>query len=265
VERIAAELTIPTTWLDPIPVGLWFSVLASLGTGIGGVPAVWLSRVGDRTQTLALSMGSGVMLTAATLSLLWPAVGLAQDMDPTMPALRSVAIALLLGVVVIEGLETLLGQSMSPDAEDAGDMQHRLWVFVLAIALHHLPEGFAVGLGTESTQDWSLVLGIAMQNVPEGLMVALALRQLGYSAGMAIGMAAVSGWLEPLGAVLGVALVSSSAMVVPAGMAFAAGAMVWVVVREMLPTLSLTSPQGSATVGLVVGVVAMGLMETWIG
>ena len=110
---------------------------------------------------------------------------------------------------------------------------------VLAIALHHFPEGLAVGVGVESTHDASIALGVALQNLPEGLMVALALRQLGHSLGVSLALAAVSGWLEPLGGLLGVTLVGLGATVAPVGMAVAAGAMLFVVLHELLPQLSL--------------------------
>ncbi|MGD1936970.1 MAG: ZIP family metal transporter [Cyanophyceae cyanobacterium] len=140
-----------------------------------------------------------------------------------------------------------------------------MWLFVLAIALHHFPEGLAIGLGTESTHDAGIAIGVALQNLPEGLMVALALRQLGYGVGPALGFATLSGWLEPLGGWLGVTLVDLGSAIAPMGMAMAAGAMLFVVLHELLPELNLKTLNSSGSLGLMTGLVVMGMVEQFLG
>ena len=242
---------------EGIPYGVASSVLASLGTGIGAIPVLFTSQLSDRWRRLLLSVGGGVMLSAAAFSLLLPAVELSsQSADPVF-GVEAVAIALALGAGLFYGLNRVL-----PNPElDSQAQGRRIWLFVLAIALHHFPEGLAVGLGVESTQDISIAIGVALQNLPEGLMVALALRQLGYGATVALAMAAISGWLEPLGGMLGVALASQSAAIAPVGMALAAGAMLFVVLHELLPELNLKRFNSSGSIGLMTGLLLMGVVE----
>lgn len=238
--------------------GVISSLLASFGTGVGAVPVLFMShtsQLSDRWKTLLLSVGSGVMVSAAAFSLLLPALGLAQQSVGATVGIGEIAIATTLGAVLFYGLDRLLPQlALEPSSRHS-------WLFVLAIALHHFPEGLAVGLGTESTHDASIAIGVALQNLPEGLMVALALRQLGYGVCVALMVATVSGWLEPLGGLLGVVLVEGGSAIAPLGMALAAGAMLFVVLHELLPELNLKTFNSSSSVGLVSGMVTMGIVE----
>ena len=235
---------------DGVPNGVLSSALASLGTGIGALPMLFTSQLSDRWRGLLFSVGGGVMLSAAAFSLLLPAVELSRQSTDLVSGLGSVAIALVLGAGLFYGLDKVL-----PEPElDSQAEGRQIWLFVLAIALHHFPEGLAVGLSAESTQDLSLAIGVALQNLPEGLMVALALRQLGYGAATSIGLAAVSGWLEPVGGLFGVALAGWGSAIAPVGMALAAGAMLFVVLHELLPTLDLKQLNSSGAMGLTVGI-----------
>ena len=246
---------------DVLTDGVTSSLVASLGTGVGAVPVLFTSRLSERWQTLLLSVGSGVMLSAAAFSLLLPAWGMAQTgMNPGV-GMGAISAATTLGAAFFYGLERVLPQ---PDLEQNSQARH-IWLFVLAIALHHFPEGLAVGLGTASTHDAGLVVGVALQNLPEGLMVALALRQLGYGIGFSLVLATMSGWLEPLGGLLGVTLADLGANLAPVGMALAAGAMLFVVLHELLPQLNLKTLNSSGSVGLVAGVVMMGMVEQFLG
>ncbi|MEO0349834.1 MAG: ZIP family metal transporter [Cyanobacteria bacterium P01_A01_bin.15] len=245
------------TWSHGVVIddGVMASLLASFGTGLGAVPVLFTSRLSDRWKTLFLSVGSGVMLAAAAFSLLIPALALVgQSPDYGLGAVVAAAVG---GAALFYGLGRLL-------PEPGLEQQPRSWLFVLAIALHHFPEGLAVGVGTESAHDPSIAVGVALQNLPEGLMVATALRQLGYGAMAALGWATVSGWLEPLGGFVGVTLVGLNTAVAPMGMALAAGAMLYVVWHEVLPDLNLKANSG-ATAGLVGGVMAMGMVEQLLG
>ncbi len=238
---------------DVVSDGVISSFLASLGTGIGAIPVLFVSQLSERWKALLLSVGSGVMLSAAAFSLLIPALFLAGN---GLGAVEVVT-AVMVGAVIFYGLERLLPE---PELEHEAHLRH-IWLFVLAIALHHFPEGLAVGVGTASTHDASIAIGVALQNLPEGLMVAIALRQLGYGAGLSLGVAVVSGWLEPLGGLFGVVLVNWGSAIAPIGMALAAGAMLFVVLHELLPELNLKTLNSSGSVGLLAGVVMMGMVE----
>ncbi|MEM7067026.1 MAG: ZIP family metal transporter [Cyanobacteria bacterium P01_B01_bin.77] len=245
---------------DAMGNGVTASLLASFGTGIGAVPVLFTSKLSERWQTLLLSIGSGIMLSAAAFSLLIPAWELAGQSAGYGVGTSEIISSATVGAVIFYGLERLLpGGAL----EEQTHTQH-VWLFVLAIALHHFPEGLAVGLGTASTQNANIAIGVALQNLPEGLMVALALRQLGYGVGMALGAAILSGWLEPLGGFVGGTLVDLGTAIAPVGMALAAGAMVFVVLHELLPKLNLKTLNSSGSVGLVTGLVVMGMVNQFL-
>jgi ZIP family zinc transporter len=139
---------------------------------------------------------------------------------------------------------------------------------VLAITLHNLPEGLAVGVGfgTHGVASGSaLALGIGVQNIPEGLVVALALVAAGYSRVFAASIAFASGLVEPVGGLLGAALLSVSQFMLPWGLAFAAGAMLFVVSHEIIPESHRKGHEREATIGLLAGFVVMMMLDTALG
>ena len=141
----------------------------------------------------------------------------------------------------------------------------RTWLFVFAITLHNLPEGLAIGVaygGTDATAAGVLTTGIAIQDVPEGLVIALALRAAGYRRRWAVLLGAASGLVEPLGAVLGAAVIAWSTQLLPWGLAFAAGAMLFVISHEIIPESHRAGHERFATGGLLLGFVLMMVLDT---
>jgi ZIP family zinc transporter len=144
----------------------------------------------------------------------------------------------------------------------------RVWLFVFAIALHNLPEGMAIGVSfahCDLAVGLPLATAIALQDIPEGLAVALAMRAAGFSAPLAVGVAAASGVLEPIGALLGVGLASGLAVAYPVGLGLAAGAMIFVVSHEVIPETHRNGHQTPATVGLMGGFALMMVLDTALG
>ncbi|MEM9807579.1 MAG: ZIP family metal transporter [Cyanobacteria bacterium P01_D01_bin.56] len=251
------------SWSNVASDGVTSSLLASVGTGLGAMPVMFTSQLSERWKSILLSVGSGIMLSAAAFSLLMPAITL---MEQTLEAnwwvqAMVIAISTATGALLFYGLEKLLPEP----ALEQNAQSRSIWLFVLAIALHHFPEGLAVGIGTETTHDASIAIGVALQNLPEGLMVALALRQLGYGVPVALALATVSGWLEPLGGFVGVALADVGTTIAPVGMALAAGAMLFVVIHGLLPELDFRQFNGQGPVGVMTGVVMMGMVQQFLG
>jgi ZIP family zinc transporter len=144
----------------------------------------------------------------------------------------------------------------------------RAWLFVFAITLHNLPEGLAIGVafaGSDVAGARALAAGISIQDVPEGMVVALALRGVGYGRWTAAGLGVLSGLIEPLAAVGGVALISMSASLLPWGLAAAAGAMLYVISHEIIPESHRAGHEAIATGGLMLGFVLMMLLDTALG
>jgi ZIP family zinc transporter len=139
---------------------------------------------------------------------------------------------------------------------------------VAAITLHNLPEGLAVGVGFaagEYSNGLTLAIGIGIQNIPEGLAVALALRKAGYSRGRSFLVGASSGLAEPLGGALGAGIVSVAAPFLPFGLAFAAGAMLFVISQEVIPEMHRESVRSINSFGLLIGFVIMMLLDVVFG
>jgi len=141
----------------------------------------------------------------------------------------------------------------------------RIWLFVSAIALHNLPEGLAVGVGfgqDDAARASALSLAVAIQNLPEGLVVAAALVAAGYSRATAVLVALGTGFVEPIGGILGTGALALSSAVLPFALAFAGGAMVWVVSHEIIPESHRGGHERLATSGLLGGFAVMMLLDT---
>ena len=144
----------------------------------------------------------------------------------------------------------------------------RVWLFIFAITIHNFPEGLAVGVGfgAEGMQSGvPLALGIGLQNAPEGLAVAVALIGEGYDRARAWAIAAGTGLVEPLGGVLGAGVVTVSQPLLPWSLAFAAGAMLYVISHEIIPETHRRGHQKQATLGFAIGLVVMLFLDVWLG
>jgi zinc transporter, ZIP family len=150
----------------------------------------------------------------------------------------------------------------------SGHALKRAWLFVLAIALHNMPEGLAIGVafaGPDQLGAQALATGIAIQDVPEGLVVAMALRSVGYGRALSVALGVASGLVEPLFAVIGVAVIGLSAALLPWGLAAAAGAMLYVISHEIIPESHRQGHEAFATTGLMLGFVLMMVLDTSLG
>jgi ZIP family zinc transporter len=252
-----------------IATGVLASLIAGVATGVGALPLLLVRRLSDRTQDVFLAFAAGVMLAASFFSLLLPALEAAQVTtgSEVRGALLVVA-AVLLGAGALHVLNALaphehfLAGHHGASAPELG----RIWLFVIAITLHNVPEGLAVGVsyGASVEKGASMALGIGLQNMPEGLAVAASLSGF-YSRRFAVGLALFTGLVEPVAAGLGLAAVSFASELLPWGLGFAAGAMIWVVSSEIIPETHRENRQGLSTAALMVGLVAMMFLDVTMG
>jgi ZIP family zinc transporter len=257
--------------LHPILLGLGASAAAGAGTLVGALGLAGLPRPTQRTYSILLGAAAGIMLAATVFSLLLPALGAATERVGhdgggfALVAVGFVAGALAVGLLdryaphehFVQGLE---GQSPERVA--------RIWLFVIAIAIHNVPEGLAVGVGYAgggAETGVGLALGIGLQNVPEGLAVAASLLGVGYGRWTSIGWAAATGVVEPVAGVLGAAAVWLFEPLLPFALAFAGGAMLFVVSDEVIPETHREGHESAATYALVAGFVAMTGLDRLIG
>lgn len=231
-----------------------------LATALGALPVLVLSRLSREAHAGLLGFAGGVMLAAAFQSLIAPGLELAAARwGGGGPALAGV-MGLGAGAATIALVHALVPHEHFEKGVEGGRGGgagiRRAWLLVLAITLHNLPEGLSVGVGVATGQEalgLEVALAIGLQNLPEGLIVAVSLFQAGYPRATALGVAVLSGLVEPAGAVLGHGAASLAGAVLPLGLLFAGGAMIYVVSGEVIPESHRHRP-GAATAGAVGGV-----------
>jgi ZIP family zinc transporter len=214
-----------------------------------------------------LGLGGGIMLAATSFSLILPGT------EATIAAGNSPAGAAL--IMVLGGAFLWIAHNTFPhehifkgkEGPEVANLK-RIWLFVIAITLHNFPEGLAVGVGFgggEPAGALALAAGIGLQNIPEGLVVAIALRDLNYATFYALGVSTLTGLVEPLGGLLGVSIVTVAQWLLPWGMGFAAGAMLFVIVDDIIPDIDQKSFGQNGTLGVMAGFVIMMFLDIALG
>lgn len=257
--------------MSPLALGVVGSLLAGAMTAIGASP-VLLGQIPSRAKRdLALGFAAGVMLAASFFSLIIPALDAAETRfeNDAAPA-AIVCVAILLGIGAVAWMNERLPHehfSSGREGPEAASLR-RVWLFIFAITIHNVPEGLAVGVGFGAdglSGGLPLALGIGLQNAPEGLAVAVSLLGEGYDKGRAWTIAALTGLVEPIGGALGGGVVSLAQPLLPWGLAFAAGAMIYVISHEIIPETHRRGHQNKATFGLSIGLVLMLFLDVWLG
>lgn len=253
--------------MDPVGLGFLGSLLAGLMTAAGALPVLLGRSVSRRWNDVLLGFAAGVMLAASFLSLIVPGIEAARLIHGATLLAALIAVAgVLLGATFIALLNEWIPHEhffQGRQGPLSGALT-KIWLFVLAITIHNLPEGLAVGVGFgggDLVRGTTLAIGIGLQNAPEGLAVALALLSCGYTKRRAFAVAGLTGLVEPLAGALGAYAVSLSQLVLPWGLTFAAGAMIYVISHEIIPETHRHGFESQATLGLTVGLAVMMLLD----
>ncbi len=250
---------------------LYGGLAAALATGLGTLPVVLSHQFAQRTYDTMLGFGAGVMLAASSFSLVVPALAASRAQGAGhWGAAGIVGSAIALGALLLLAIDRAVPHEHFVKGVEGPQARalKRVWLFVLAIVLHNLPEGLAIGVafgGTNPVSAAALTTGIAIQDVPEGMVVALALRSVGYGRGLSVGLGIASGIVEPIAAVVGAAVMSLSAAFLPWGLAMAAGAMLFVISHEIIPESHRQGHEAHATSGLILGFIVMMVLDTALG
>ncbi|MBA4094628.1 MAG: ZIP family metal transporter [Candidatus Accumulibacter sp.] len=239
---------------------------AAAATALGTLPVLFSQNFSKRTYDGFLGFGAGVMLGATAFSLVIPSLAAARagGAGPWEASLMAGA-----GIMAGAGAILLLSRATAPAQVLVGDVHgnslRRAWLFVTAVALHNLPEGMAIGVayaGIDIEKAHSLTTGISIQDVPEGLVVALALRTVGYSRLTSVGLGVLSGVIEPIAAAFGVALIGIAGGLLPFALAAAGGAMLFVIVNDVIPEMRENGNGTSAAIALIFGFILMTVLDT---
>jgi ZIP family zinc transporter len=265
------------TGLSPILQALLATGFTWFVTALGAATVFFFKTINRKALDGMLGFAAGVMIAASYWSLLAPAIEMAEAAGG--PAWLPATVGFLLGGAFLWGVDKVLPHLHigypTEEAEGIHTSWHRSVLLVLAITLHNFPEGLAVGVafgavaaGLPSTAlagAIALALGIGLQNFPEGMAVSVPLRREGLSRAKSFWYGQLSGTVEPMAGVLGAAAVLLMRPILPYALAFAAGAMIYVVVEELIPESQLQSISDVATVGAMLGFAVMMTLDVALG
>ncbi len=248
-------------------VGLIASLIAGLCTGLGALPVFFTKEVSHKKLDTMLGFAAGVMLAATCFSLIVPAIEYAGGgINGAMVAV----IGVMLGGIFLDLMDQYSPHNYLlklPDTKESIQLK-KVWLFVIAITLHNFPEGLAVGVGFGNGDIGNglvIAIAIGLQNIPEGLAVALALIREKYTVGKAFLIALLTGLVEPIGGLMGIGLVHWMEPILPYALAFAGGAMLYVICDEIIPETQKNGYERLATYGLMIGFVVMMFLDVSLG
>ncbi len=248
-------------------------LLTALGVGgasvIGAVFGFVFKKISHKFSDIVLSFAAGIMLAAAVIGLIIPSLdyGGRFSVAVTVAGVFSGAICVNLIDKIVPHLHRLTGV----DGEQHPEKQKQLdkvLLFVIAIAIHNLPEGIAAGVGFgtgNTTEALTIAGGIALQNIPEGMVIIAPMLATGMSHGRAFLIAVVTGIIEVLGTLLGFFAVSVSTAILPFALAFAGGTMLYVISDEMIPETHSHGSERGATYSLLAGFCVMLVFDYLLG
>jgi zinc transporter, ZIP family len=250
-----------------VVIGFFASILAGMATGVGALPALFCKNISKGLFNSLLGAAAGVMLAATAFSLLVPGIDYGEQFWPGK-GLWVVAAGMLLGALFLHVADERLPHLHFDSVDDASlNSLQKISLFIIAITIHNFPEGMSVGVSFGSgdmNNGLVLAIAIALQNLPEGLAVALPLVGLGYNKWKAVGIATLTGLVEPVGGLLGITMVTIFSSVLPIAMGFAAGAMLFVISEEIIPETHSEGRSRVATFSLMVGFIIMMILDKLI-
>jgi ZIP family zinc transporter len=270
-------MTVWFTGLNPVLQALVATLFTWAVTALGAAFVFFFKTINRKVLDGMLGFAAGVMIAASYWSLLAPAIEMAEEGN--LPAWVPATVGFLLGGVFLWIIDKILPHLHlgfpKEEAEGIKTSWHRSVLLVLAITLHNIPEGLAVGVAFGALASdlpaaslsgaIALALGIGIQNFPEGTAVAVPLRREGFTRLKSFWYGQLSGVVEPIAGVLGAVAVILIKPLLPYALAFAAGAMIFVVVEELIPESQLEKNTDIATMGAMVGFAVMMALDVALG
>ncbi len=244
---------------------VWISAIAlCLASIIGSLIGLTFKGLSHKTNDIIMGFCAGIMLAASVVGLILPATEMA-----TITGWWQVAIGVLLGALFLNLLDNITPHlhkltGLDPETHNNNSQINKVLLFVLAIALHKLPEGIAAGVGFNHVDDssaWSVTLGLAMQNIPEGMVVISPLLLAGVNRWRTFFISLAIGLLEIIGVWIGYGLGAISIVMLPIMLAFAGGAMLYVISDEMIPETHAHGYHKAATFALLIGFMTLVFLE----
>ena len=247
-----------------------------LGTTLGSATVFLMkNELNKKVEKILLGFAAVVMIAASVWSLLIPSIDMAREQE--IPAWIPSATGFLFGIVFLLVLDSVVPHLHLESAKPEGikTKLKKTTMMIFAVTLHNIPEGMAVGVsfagaligntGITMAGAFALAIGIAIQNFPEGAIISMPLKAEGMSKGKAFLYGTLSGIVEPIGAVITILLTNSVVPILPYLLAFAAGAMIYVVVEELIPESQSGEHSNIGTIGVAIGFVIMMILDVALG
>ena len=247
-----------------------------LGTTLGSATVFLMkNELNKKVEKILLGFAAGVMIAASVWSLLIPSINMAREQG--IPAWIPSATGFLFGIVFLLVLDSVIPhlhlESTKPEGIKTKLKKTTMMIF--AVTLHNIPEGMAVGVsftgalignaGITMAGAFALAFGIAIQNFPEGAIISMPLKAEGMSKGKAFLYGTLSGIVEPIGATMTILVTNAVVPILPYLLSFAAGAMIYVVVEELIPESQAGEHYNIGTVGVAIGFVIMMILDVALG
>jgi ZIP family zinc transporter len=263
--------------LSPVIQALLATCFTWMVTALGAAAVFTTKRMSRKLLDAMLAFAAGVMIAASCWSLLIPSIEMSQG--KSLPAWFPAAIGFLAGGAFLRLIDRILPHlhvnAPDEEAEGVSTAWRRTTLLVLAITLHNIPEGLAVGVAFGAVAAnlpsatlpaaFALAIGIGIQNFPEGMAVSMPLRREGMGRLKSFWYGQLSGIVEPIAGVIGAAVVLVAQPVLPYALAFAAGAMIFVVVEEVIPEAERGGNTDIATAGAMIGFTVMMILDVALG
>ena len=248
-----------------------------VGTSLGAFTVFFMKdKINPKTEKILLGFAAGVMIAASVWSLLIPSIDLARQRGEIswLPALTGFAFGIAFLLLIDSIVPHLHLKSTKPEGFDRG-LFSKTAMMLFAVTIHNIPEGMAVGVicagaigenpRTTLTSALALSVGIAIQNFPEGAIISMPLKGEGMGKGKAFFYGVLSGAVEPVGAIITLLLTSHILPLLPYFLSFAAGAMMYVVIEELIPECQSGEHSNLGTIGAALGFALMMVLDVALG
>ena len=234
-------------------------ILSSLCTGLGALPVLLIKNISHKGKDTMLAFTAGIMVAASAYGLIPSALKLSN--------LTVLVVGILIGTFVLTMLESFIPHVDLDHSRQPGHHSSVIILFLIAMSLHNLPEGLSVGISNVSNEQEMGTLvsfAIGLQNVPDGFLVALFLVTQNVSRPKAILLATLTGIIEMSAGLIGVIFGESFHYIIPYGLAFAAGSMLFVVYKELIPESHGDGNERAATISFIFGFIIMVVLTDWL-
>ncbi len=244
-------------------------IIPGVMTGVGAIPIFLAKNVNQKVLDILLAAAAGIMLAATCFSLIIPSL---EAGGGSIGGVLITSLGIFCGALLLDLIDKFAPHEHLIDHRVEGNVDKKalakMWLFIIAITIHNFPEGLATGVafgGDNTMNGLSVAIGIGLQNIPEGLAVAFALVRERYSRKDAFFIATLTGLVEPIGAFLGLLLVSIFSPILGFILALAGGAMLFVISDEIIPETHNNGYEREATYGIVIGFIVMMILDVIFG